>query len=80
MPIPIPCPPPGFDDLSADEKIDYVELLWNRIVATPEMLAVPWWHRDVISERLLDLESDPSAGDTWDVLQKRLRQRLQTKR
>ena len=34
-------PPPGFDDLSVDEKIDYLELLWSRIAAIPETLAVP---------------------------------------
>jgi hypothetical protein len=26
---PIPFPPPGFDDLSTDEKIDYLALLWD---------------------------------------------------
>jgi hypothetical protein len=26
-------PPPGFDDLSADEKIDYLALLWDRIAS-----------------------------------------------
>jgi hypothetical protein len=29
MPVPIHFPPPGFDDLSIDEKIDYLELLWS---------------------------------------------------
>jgi hypothetical protein len=24
MPKPVPLPPPGFDDLSVDEKIDYL--------------------------------------------------------
>jgi hypothetical protein len=55
----VPFPPPGFDDLSADEKIDYLELLWSRIAATLEAPAVPEWHREVIAERLRDLESKP---------------------
>lgn len=29
MPKLVPNPPPGFDDLSVDEKIDYVESLWE---------------------------------------------------
>jgi len=76
----VPFPPPGFDDLSVDEKIDYLELLWSRIVVAPETVAAPEWHREVISERLRDLESDPSAGDSWEVVQKRLRDRRKTKR
>ena len=34
MPKPVPLPPPGFDDLSVDEKIDYLQSLWDRIAAT----------------------------------------------
>lgn len=80
MPVPIHFPPPGFDDLSIDEKIDYLELLWDRIATSPELVVVPEWHREVISERLRDIESDPNSGDKWEVVQKRLRGRLKTKR
>lgn len=48
-------------------KIEYLELLWNRIAATPETLPVPEWHREVLMGRLLDLESDPNSGESWDV-------------
>lgn len=27
---PIPLPPPGFDDLSVEEKLDYLQSLWDR--------------------------------------------------
>jgi hypothetical protein len=29
----VPLPPPGFDDLSVDEKLDYLQSLWERIAA-----------------------------------------------
>lgn len=80
MPVPIHFPSPGFNDLSIDEKIDYLKLLWERIATSPEPVVVPEWHREVISERLRDIESDPSSGDQWDVVQKSLRERLETKR
>ena len=53
MPRPVPFPPPGFDDLSNDEKIDYLELLWDRIATRSQAVAVPEWHRKVIAERTL---------------------------
>ena len=72
MAKPVPLPPPGFDDLSVDEKIDYLQSLWDRIAASPETIPVPDWHREVIDERLKDLEANPDAGDSWEAVQERL--------
>jgi hypothetical protein len=62
MPTPIAFPPPGFDDLSSDEKIDYLALLWDRIKTPTATIDVPEWHREVIAERLRDLESFRTCG------------------
>jgi putative addiction module component (TIGR02574 family) len=69
MPKPLPLPPPGFDELSVDEKIDYLQSLWGRIAATPGTVPVPDWHRDILDQRLNDLEANPESGDSWDVVQ-----------
>jgi putative addiction module component (TIGR02574 family) len=76
MPKPVPLPPPGFDELSVDEKIDYLQLLWDRIAATPESIPVSDWHQEILDERLKDLEADPSGGDSWDVVHERLRKKF----
>jgi putative addiction module component (TIGR02574 family) len=76
MPKPVPLPPPGFDELSVDEKIDYLQSLWDRIAVSPETIPVPDWHREVIDERLQDLETDPDAGDSWEAVQDRLRKKF----
>ncbi len=72
-PLPIP---PGFDDLSVEEQIDYVQSLWQRIAATPEQVPVPEWHWQVLDERLKDYEANPDASDSWDVVRERLRDKL----
>jgi putative addiction module component (TIGR02574 family) len=76
MPKPVSLPPPGFDELSVDEKIDYLQSLWDWIAATPESIPVPDWHREILDERLKDLEADLGAGDSWDVVQERLRKKF----
>ena len=76
MPKPLPLPPPGFDELSVDEKIDYLQSLWGRIAATPDTVPVPDWHREILDQRLKDLEANPEPGDSWDVVQERLRRKL----
>lgn len=79
MPRPVPLPPPGFNELSVDEKIDYVQSLWDQIAASPDTIPVPQWHRDILDERMKDYDADPTSGDTWDVVQERLRKNLNSK-
>ncbi len=47
-------PPAGFDDLSVDQQIDYVQALWDRIAAREDQVPVPEWHREVLDARLAD--------------------------
>jgi putative addiction module component (TIGR02574 family) len=61
---------------SVDEQIDYVQSLWDRIAATPEQVPIPDWHREVLDERLKDYEANPDAGESWDVVRERLRDKL----
>lgn len=76
MPKPVAIPPPGFDQLTVEEQIDYVQLLWEHIAATPDQVPVPDWHREVLEERLKDYEANPDAGESWDVVRDRLREKL----
>ena len=58
----LPLPPPGFDDLSVEEKLDYVQSLWDRIVAHPEEVPVPDWHQRILKDRLEAHRADPAAA------------------
>jgi putative addiction module component (TIGR02574 family) len=76
MPKPVAIPPPGFDALSIEEQIGYVQSLWERIAATPDQVPVPGGHREVLDERVKDYEANPDAGESWDVVRDRLRYKL----
>ncbi len=75
----IPNPPPGFDDLSVGEQIDYVQSLWERIAASPEQVPVPEWHLRILRERMEAYKANPSAGRSWEEartdIEKKLRDR-----
>ncbi len=62
----LPLPPPGFDELNIDEQIEYVQALWDRIAAKEDRVPVPDWHREILDERLADLEANPDAGRPWE--------------
>ncbi len=66
----LPIPPPGFDALSIDDKIDYVQSLWDRIAARPEDVPVPDWHREIISERLAAYRDGKDQGKTWEEVER----------
>ena len=72
----LPIPPSGFDDLSAEEKVDYVQSLWDRIVEHPETVPVPKWHQDVNAERLETHSADPGSARPWDEVREEVAAKL----
>ncbi len=72
---PVPNPPPGFDELTVDEQITYVQSLWDRIAATPEQVPVPDWHRRVLEERLASTEGSQGARP-WPEVRENLKHDL----
>jgi putative addiction module component (TIGR02574 family) len=68
----IPLPPPGFDALSVDEQINYVQSLWDRIAAKPADVAVPDWHRQTVVDRLSGRDEDRNQGKEWEEFEQEL--------
>ncbi len=72
----VPIPPPGFDDLSLDEKLDYVQSLWDQLAAKPDEIPVPDWHRQILDERLAADRSNPQEGWPWEDIRDGLLRQL----
>lgn len=73
-------PPPGFDELTVEEKLDYVESLWDRIAARPETMPVPDWHLEVIQQRTQERQTGSHNGRSWDDFREELRTKLRQRR
>jgi putative addiction module component (TIGR02574 family) len=76
MPKPMPNVPPGFDELSIDEQIEYVQTLWDRVTADPEKVPLPAWHKEIIQKRIAELESDPEGAAPWEDVREEIAGRL----
>ena len=72
MSQPLQLPPPGFDALSTDQQIDYVQSLWDHIAARPEDVPVPDWHREILAERLVAHRAENDDGIEWEEFEKNL--------
>ncbi len=62
----VPDPPPGFDELTVKEKIEYAHSLWDRVMASPEEVPVPEGHLRVLNYRLESHRTEPDNGKTWE--------------
>lgn len=63
--------------LSRDEQIVAMELLWKRLTMEDPAAAPPNWHRSVVAERVIAVESGAEALTDWTEAKKRLADRLQ---
>lgn len=64
--------PPEFDQASIDERIEFVQDLWNRIAANPDDLPVPEEHLRIIEERLRESPTSPEDSLSWDEVKAHL--------
>lgn len=58
-------------ELSTNEKLLLVEVLWDSIASDPEQVEVPEHHLTILEERFKSLEGDKTQGIPWDRLKKK---------
>ena len=80
MASPVPMPPPGFDDLSSEEKVSYVQSLWDLISADESKIPVPDWHRSELKHRLREREETDAESRSWDEVRSELLHDLKSDR
>jgi putative addiction module component (TIGR02574 family) len=64
-----------FDDikaLSVEQRLDLIERIWNALTETPEEIPVLDWHRQLLDERLRELEKTPDAASPWEEVNRRI--------
>jgi putative addiction module component (TIGR02574 family) len=76
----LPMPPAGFDALSVDEQIDYVQSLWDRIAATAGQVPLQDWQQALLEERLAEHRRAPGEARPWEEVIERVQERLRAGR
>lgn len=70
--MPVPNIPPGFDDLSTPEKIEYVQKLWERIAQDADAVELTDEQRDELDRRLEAHRQNPEDAVSWAEVRNRL--------
>ena len=53
------------DNLTTEERLDLIGILWDAISETDLNPPVPEWHIDELKRRRAAAEADPDAGIPW---------------
>ena len=76
----LPMPPPGFDALTVEDQIDYVQSLWDRIAATAGQVPLQEWQQALLEERLAEHRRAPGEARPWEEVIERVQGRLRAGR
>ena len=60
-------------ELSVQERIQLVELIWDSVAAFPQALVVSPEIKADLTARLSEFERDPEAGYSWDQVKAKLK-------
>lgn len=61
--------------LSAAERLELVEELWDSIAEEDEVLALTDEQREDLERRLAEADADPTGGLPWEEVRERIRHR-----
>jgi hypothetical protein len=62
-------PPPGFEQLTKDQQIDYVQQLWDMVLTLPTDSSSPEWHLEIVHDRILSQTTTRSWDEAKQTLQ-----------
>ena len=60
-------------DLSAAEKLQLVEDLWDDLAAAPADVPIHDWQKEELARRKANLMSKPDSGVSWEEVKTRVR-------
>jgi putative addiction module component (TIGR02574 family) len=61
--------------ISVADRLSLIDLLWDSMAENPDLLPVPEAQQQELDRRLANLESDPTAGSSWEAVKARIGQR-----
>jgi len=65
----------ALDQMSAQEKLQIMEDLWDDLSRRAEDIPFPAWHRELLAEREARVKSGEETFEDWDLVKKRTRAR-----
>ena len=71
--------PPEFDDATNEQRIAFVQELWDRIADDPSSVPMPDSHKRVLDERLDDYHQNLQQGKPWGEVRDEILAKLRSR-
>jgi putative addiction module component (TIGR02574 family) len=68
--------PPEFERASKEQRIAFVQDLWDRIAQDEKSVPLPSEHQRILRERLREYREGPKPGEPWSVVRDELLAKL----
>lgn len=79
MAVSIKMPPPGYEELNAEQKLEYIDRLYE-LVGSEDVKPSSAWQGRILDQRLAAFGKEPSAARPWEESMARVRAGLQKHR
>jgi hypothetical protein len=63
-------------DMSIPDKLGLMEALWDDLSRSPDQIPSPEWHKEVLEERRLRVQSGEETFSDWEAAKQDIRQRI----
>jgi putative addiction module component (TIGR02574 family) len=64
------------DNLSAEERLDLIESLWESLIHDPSSIPVTEAQRRILDQRLDEIEAGDDTGIPWEEVKARIKKQL----
>lgn len=71
--------PAEFRNAAPEERIAFVQMLWDEIAQDPDSIPVTDEHKAILDDRLRAYEEDGHPGESWPVVRDRILADLRTR-
>jgi hypothetical protein len=63
-------------DMTIEEKLAAMELLWDDLARSPEAVESPNWHKDILDERRQMVADGKTQFTDWNAAKSEIRKKL----
>lgn len=71
--------PPEFRDATSNERIEFVQRLWDEIAQDPDSVPITDEQKAILDERLRAYEQDQDPGEPWAEVRDRILTNLRSR-
>ncbi|MGH9643735.1 MAG: addiction module protein [Terriglobales bacterium] len=64
------------NDMTLQEKLEAIEVLWEDVARNPESVESPDWHTDILHERRQKVSEGKGHFTDWDTAKTAIRTKL----